>query len=200
MDGRSFRIRNNGRAACAPAFLPRFITVLLAALLLFTSAFAEDVGLSWEERVAAAREKYNAKTVNVFRRGNGAYRRGKINACFYPSKNKPYINISIRESLQITDEAEMEAVLEVIAASRYYNEDDYGTLDFMRAQWVAHNFAYELATGGREDRILAALIAGESVSGVVSRSSELDISPYGNIPWRDQMIYNLISFVFSLRD
>ena len=48
--------------------------------------------------------------------------------------------------------------------------------------------------------VVPALIAGESVSGVVSRSSELDISPYGNIPWRDQMIYNLISFVFSLRD
>ena len=67
------------------------------------------------------------------------------------NKKWPYVDIKIMESLQITDEAEMEAILEVITKSRYYDEDKYGSIPFMKAEWIAHNLAHSMATRRSSD-------------------------------------------------
>ena len=100
------------RASGPSVFRPvlRVLCLLAALLLVAAAAAGEGANPDWEERLALARAKYNEKTVNVYERGRGKYRKGKINACYYPSDIKPYININVRESLQITDEAEIENI------------------------------------------------------------------------------------------
>ena len=131
-------------------------------------------------------------TVNVFAKGHGKYQRGKINVCFYPAEQQPYIIINIRESLQITDEAEMEAVLEVIAESEGYDADEYGTIPFMKAQWIAHNIAHSMANGNENQKKLVETIAGESISSIAGRSKELDLSPYASMPEREILLYQIL--------
>ena len=198
----------NGRTygAFALTVVRRFLCAL-AALLLIAAAAAgsaetaetdESAGPSWEERLEAARLKYNAKTVNIYKRGKGAYRRWKINVCFYPSGNKPYVNINIRESLRITDEAEMHAILELITENENYNAEEYGTISFMKAQWIAHNLAHSMATGTDDQKRLIEAIAGESLSDILGSSKELDLSQYGNMTSRQQMLYEIIEFAYGL--
>ena len=100
----------------------RVCCVLAALLLILSSAMAETAP-AWEDRLAAAREKYNEKTVHVYIRGQGRDQKGKINVSFYRA-GKKYIAICIRESLQINDEAEMEAVLEIVAKHKYFSEEE----------------------------------------------------------------------------
>ena len=76
----------------------RVCCVLAALLLILSSAMAETAP-AWEDRLAAAREKYNEKTVHVYIRGQGRDQKGKINVSFYRA-GKKYIAICIRESLQ----------------------------------------------------------------------------------------------------
>ena len=181
-----------------------FLAVLLCLCsVLFPAscpAEAENTGdapAAWEERLEAARAKYSAETVNVYRRWHGRYRRGKINVCFYPVSKKTPDSINIRGSLQITDEAEIQAVLEVVAQSPEYSEDVYGTVSFMKAEWIAHNLVHSLATGSKEQQSLVASFTGERLSKVVRRAKELDISPLESMSEQEIMIYQLIEYIYS---
>jgi hypothetical protein len=165
----------------------RIIIRLIAALavlamlagMLVAAANAEDgkTETDYALRLQRAREKYNEKTVNVYRKGWGYIQSKKINVCFYKSPKEKYYAINIRESLKITDEAEMEAILEVIMQNEYYDEAVYGDMAFMKAQWITHNIAYELANGNPETRRLVSTLAGETAVKVAQRARELDLSP-----------------------
>ena len=171
------------------------VCCVLAALLLVLSSAAAETAPSWEERMAAAREKYNEKTVNVYVRGKGWKRSGKINVCFYRAKKK-YIVINIRESLQITDEAEMEAVLELMAKHEYYSEEVYGSLSFLKAQWIAHNLAYGMATGNEEQQALAAMVVGKNSKEIIRHAKELDLTPVSEIPEAELAVYELVEYLY----
>ena len=168
--------------------------ILAALLLVFSSAAAETVP-SWEERMTAAREKYNEKTVNVYVRGKGWNRSGKINVCFY-RVGKKYIAVCIRESLQITDEAEMEAVLEVMAKHEYYSEEVYGSISFLKAQWIAHNLAYGMATGTEEQQALAGMIVGKGSREIIRHAKQLDLTPISEIPEEQLSVYEFVEYVY----
>ena len=147
-------------------------------------------------RLERAREKYNEKTVNVYRKGWGFIQGKKINVCFYKAPKEKYYAINIRESLKITDEAEMEAILGVIMQNEYYDEAVYGDMDFMKAQWITHNIAYELATGNPETRQLVATLAGETAVKVAQRARELDLSPISDMSEKELALTEKIMQLF----
>ena len=106
--------------------------------------------------------------------------------------------IRIDESLQITDEAEIEAVLEVIMENKNYQEEIYGTVSFMKAQWVAHNLAHSMATGTEEQQQMIKMIVGESLSSIITSAKALDLSPIEEIDDRQMTMYEVIEFILSL--
>jgi len=191
------RIRTAGQVRTGAPFHRAVLCVCcaLAALLLVLSSAVAETAPSREERLAAAREKYNEKTVNVYVRGKGKYRKGKINICFYRFGKKS-IAISIRESLQVTDEAEIEAVLEVMARHEYYSEEVYGSLSFLKAQWIAHNLAYNMATGSEEQQALAAMIVGKNSKEIIRHAKELDLTPVSEIPEDQLAVYELVEYLY----
>lgn len=184
----------------------RIIIRLIAALAVLAmlagmavaAANAEDGkdGTDYALRLLRAREKYNEKTVNVYRKGWGYIQGKKINVCFYKAPKEKYYAINIRESLKITDEAEMEAILGVIMQNEYYDEAVYGDMDFMKAQWITHNIAYELATGNPETRQLVATLAGETAVKVAERARELDLSPICNMSEKEKALTEKIMQLF----
>lgn len=195
----------NNRAASS-AFMTVFLCVcaiLLVTLLTVSAAFGESRGgteeKSWEEQLEAARKKYNKNTVNVYFQGRGRYNRyRKVNICFYPADEEPYISINIRESLKITDEAEIQAVLEVLAASPYYSEEAYGSIPFMKAQWITHNLAHSMAKGTEEQQMLVRLVAGEDLTTVISRAVQLDMSELANMPEQEIAVYEMVEALLGL--
>ena len=192
------RFRGKGQTrAGAPAFITalRVCCALLVLVMAVTSAAAEDA-LTWEERMALAREKYNRKTVHVYIQGQGSAQKGKINVCFNREKGTKYINIKIRDSLQITDEAEMEAVLEVVAQHKYYSVEEYGTISFMKAQWIAHNIAYDMANGSEQQQNMVMMIVGESLRSIRYSAKVLDLSPLGNITDEQRTMYEVVEYFF----
>ena len=100
--------------------------------------------------------------------------------------------IVIYESLQVTDEAEMEAILELLAQNENYSEEVYGSISFMKAEWIAHNIAYAMATGSETEQNFAQAIAGESIARIVKRSKELDLSPISEMPGQERLLYEMI--------
>lgn len=179
----------------------RVFALLAVLLLVFTAAAAETAAGTlqdgYAERLAEAREKYNSKTVNVYRKGWGYVQAGKINVCFYKSKGEQYYAINIKESLKITDEAEMEAILEVVMQHENYSEEVYGDIDFMKAQWITHNIAYELATGSEETQRMIAAWAGEPAKSVASRAKELDITAIAVMSDRERNLCEKIMALFA---
>ena len=167
----------------------------LAALLLFLSSAAAETAAAWEERLEKAREKYNGETVNLYVRGKGRARKGKFSVCFYRTKKTGTV-ICIPDSLKITDEAEMEAVLELVVKHEYYSEEELGTLSFLKAQWIAHNLAYEMATGDPEQKKLAESILGMSSRQIIRHAKELDISPVSLLPEEQRAAYELIELLY----
>lgn len=188
-----------------PAFRVLFLCVFSLLLLMLSAvppAAGETASLTWEQRLEAARLKYNEDTVNVYRRGYGSPVFRKFNVRFYPSlnrdpDNKPYININIPDSLRITDEAEIQAILEVIARSKYYDEEYYGPVSFMKAQWVTHNLAHSMATGSPQQQWLVQAVAGESLKEILTSAEELDLSPYGNITEKQRTVYDLVELTLQ---
>ena len=177
---------------------PKICCILAVMLLAFSAAAAESSRSTWEERLEAARLKYNKDTVHIYASTLRNNRSGKINVRFYKSDGQPQMYIMIYESLKITDEAEMQAILEVIAQSEYYSEEIYGTVSMMKAQWIAHNLAYEMATGSAEERELAVAIAGENLSMIIKRSKELDLSPIAYMSAEEKTLYELVELLYSL--
>ena len=175
------------------------ICCILAVLFFaFSAAAAESSRSTREERLAEARLKYNTDTVNIILGTRNQINRKKINVRFYKSKGQPQMYIMIYESLKITDETEMQAVLEVVAQSEYYSEEIYGTVSLMKAEWIAHNIAYEMATGNAEQRDLAVAIAGENLSMIIRRSKELDLSPVAYMSPEEKTLYELVELLYSL--
>ena len=183
--------------------LKRIILLLACACLLMSlPAFAagesesEPDSRPWEERLAEAREKYNAETVNVYRQGKGKNKKDKINVRIYLSRKKQR-TFNIRESLKIDDEAEMQAILEVIMAEGEFDEASYGSVSFMTAQWVAHNMAYEMATGSASQKEGIKSLTGKSLSKIINSAKELDIGPVDSIPEDELKYYRMIEQFLS---
>lgn len=135
-----------------------------------------------------ARKKYNSSNVNVYVDGEGADIEGMINVKLY--KSGSYVNILIKESLQINDQYEMEAILEVIIQHKNIHESEYGTKRHMRSQWVAHNMAYGLATGNGMEKWIIEKMYGKNADEIVTSSKALDLRPYGNFTRRQQLFYS----------
>lgn len=192
--GRSGTGRASG-VSVMRAVLLRVCSVLAAALLTVTSAAAGTAGETWEERLEKAREKYNKKTVNVYVYGRGQYKRGKINVYFYKVKEQKHMSINIRESLEITDEAEMEAILELVADNKNYQEEIYGSIPFMKAQWIAHNMAHDMANGNSEQQQAVEMLIGESAANILSSSKRLDLSPLEDISDSQRRMYEIVEFL-----
>ena len=183
----------------------RLCALLAALLLVFTWAAAETAETAapddeYAARLEEARLKYNPKTVNVYRKGWGYVQSNKINVCFYRSAGEQYYAINIRESLKITDEAEMEAILEVITQFETYDEEIYGDIAFMKAQWITHNLAYELATGSEETQRMIAALAGESAREVAKSAKELDLSPIADMDDREKALTEKIQALFLTQE
>ena len=191
--------RPSGASVFMSVFL-RFIFLLAAALIIAAAAAGEASSPAWEERLAEARAKYNPDTVNVYSIEHGKFIRGKINVYFYYSKDdRTSMNICIWESLQITDEAEMEAVLEVLAKDRSYSVEEYGTISFMKAQWITHNLAHRMATGSERQQMLIEAVAGESLPEIISSAKELDLSPLSKISDEQMAVYEFIESLYAMR-
>ena len=73
------------------------LCVLGAALMIPALASAEAESLTWEERLAEARLKYNDETVNIYGLGRGGFRWGKFNVRVYASRNSPYVYFNIMD-------------------------------------------------------------------------------------------------------
>ena len=119
----------------------------------------------------------------------------KFSVCFYRTKKTGTV-ICIPDSLKITDEAEMEAVLELVVKHEYYSEEELGTLSFLKAQWIAHNLAYEMATGDPEQKKWAESILGMSSRQIIRHAKELDISPVSLLPEEQRAAYELIELLY----
>lgn len=169
-------------------------------LTVTTAARAADntTEKTWEERLEQARKKYNGKTVNIYSKKNGWRRSGKLNVQFVYFSEPPYEYILIRDSLKITDEAEMQAILEVITGDERYSEELYGSISFMKAEWIAHNIAHSMATGTDTQRNLVQTIAGEGLSMVLDRSMELDMEPVAYLSQKELLVYQIVEFVYGL--
>ena len=183
----------------------RLCAMLAALMLVFTAlaAAAETADTTepndeYAVRLEQARLKYNSKTVNVYRKGWGYVQNNKINVCFYRSAGEQYYAINIRESLKITDEAEMEAILELVMQNENYSDEVYGGMAFMKAQWITHNLAYELATGSDETKQIIAALAGEPAKKVARRAKELDLTPVEAMSIQERTLTERIRQLFVI--
>lgn len=191
------RKRNVSRLTCLWAMI-LCVCFCTPAVTADAGAADESAEKTWEERLEQARKKYNAKTVNVYQKGNGWAKSGKINVQFIYSSQPPYEYIEIQESLNITDEADIQAILEVVAADERYREEAYGSISFMKAVWITHNIANSMATGTEEERNLIKTIAGESLSMIQKRARVLDLEPISYVSRKELFVYEVIEFVYGL--
>ena len=143
------------------------------------------------ECMKIAKKKYNAKTVNVYVEGQGKDISGKINVMFYKTNND-YINIKVKESLQITSHYEMEAVLDVVKQHPSFDFSKYGSKSHMRAQWEAHNQAYRMSNGSNFEKYMVSFIYGRPVDEISTSSRQLDLRPYGNFTIKQTLLYSYI--------
>ena len=188
----------------------RLFSCIICLLALLAAAPAETVStaeagitdekteMTYARRLEKAREKYNENTIHIYRSGIGSKQKDKINICLYRSKSHKYYNARIVDSTQITDEAEMEAILETASRDKNFHMEIYGTMANLKAQWIAHNIAHSMATGSEESQKLVELMVGESISSIVGRSKDLDISPAEFTPAREKMLYSMIEIVYGL--
>jgi len=142
----------------------------------------------------AAQSKYNKNTVNVYHEDTGKPVENKVNVRFYNADTtNGYVNISINQSREIATRQEMNAVLDVVMSSPYYSKEQFGSRSFMRAQWVAHNACYTIASSG--DRGYRAMQVFSGASNPIESASSLDIRSNGNMLRRQKIIYTVLSWV-----
>ncbi len=178
------------------------LLTLIALMAAISAAAGEAAGKTWEERMKQARKRYNEKTVNVFIEGHDRVRKNKINVMFYRleetnAKGRPLFAFNIRESLEITDEAEIQAVLEVVAKHEKYSEERFGSIAFMKAVWIAHNLAHSMAGGSEEAQRLVEAIMGENISDIADRAKLLDINPIETLPEQELALYRIIEMIYQ---
>ena len=91
---------------------------------------------------AAAKEKYNADTINFCVDEIGT-EPDKLNITFYPNSGL----IHIEESWRIKSKEEKIAVIEEIMDSNHYDPNVYGnSKEQMLMEWSGHNFVYHTAS------------------------------------------------------
>lgn len=78
--------------------------------------------------------------------------------------------------------------------SPYYSFERFGTKEFMRAQWIAHNLCYDLAVSGELGYNVAKIVSG--VEDPIKSSLELDIRNLGNMSLRSYYLYRAIAGVW----
>ena len=93
---------------------------------------------------------------------------------------------------KITSPYEMNAILDVFMESEYYSQNVFGSRDFMRAQWIAHNKAYELASSGQFGFKVAQILSGSE--NPIESADVLDIRSLNNIGRKGTFTYNAIHF------
>lgn len=80
----------------------------------------------------------------------------------------------------------------MIIESPYYSEEKYGSKAFMRAQWIAHNAAHDIATSGALGNHLMRLLSGSD--NPISSASALDLRSLNNIKTPQKIQYTIISW------
>ena len=135
-------------------------------------------------------KKYTEDNVNIYMEGEGSRVEGKLNVCFYDNRDG-FININIENSLQITDNVEQREVLKLITKSKYYNEETYGDINFMQAQWIVHNKAHSLAKSGDIGSSIVKWFSG--ADDPVMSSEVLDLRPKKNMGSVARLIYKIVS-------
>ncbi len=145
------------------------------------------------DRERQAKEKYTKQTVNIYVTGQGEPDKAKVNVCLYETGNSSYMNMSVDKSKKIKTTVEINAVIDVIIDSEYYDKSVYGSKSFMRGQWLAHNICYELAVSGDVGLSIAQLIAGNK--DVIASSESLDLRPLDNFTRRGRVIYTILGFM-----
>ena len=143
----------------------------------------------------AAREKYNENTINIIWDGD-ALDENKLNVIYYyGGENGEYINISIPDSLTVSNKYEMAAVVETIIRNENYSKDLFGTREHMVAQWIAHNLTYDIVTIENTPETVERIISTMSGSNTLEESSKkLDLRQIGNTLKRQDLIYALLEF------
>ena len=135
-------------------------------------------------------QTYTEQNVNIYMEGEGEYDPNKLNIRFYKTQNG-FININVENSLTITDSVEQREVLKLIINSKYYDPDIYGDIDFMQAQWIAHNRAYSIAASSTIGMELMKIF---SISSSPLESAKvLDLRPIKNMGRKQRSIYRFIS-------
>ena len=138
-----------------------------------------------------AKQKYNKNTVNVYMSSTSRDVLGKINLRVYSSGPGRY-NVHVSDSRKITSPYEMDAILDVFMESEYYSQNVFGSRDFMRAQWIAHHKAYELASSGQFGFKVAQILSGSE--NPIESADVLDIRSLNNIGRKGTFTYNAIHF------
>ena len=79
-----------------------------------------------------------------------------------------------------------------------YSDEVYGGMAFMKAQWITHNLAYELATGSDETKQIIAALAGEPAKKVARRAKELDLTPVEAMSIQERTLTERIRQLFVI--
>ena len=166
------------------------IGLILVAGLVISIPSSEDQTSQLSQDAA---EKYNSDTVNVYKENvSGSYDPTKFNTRFYIAKNG-LENIDISKSLSIKNEFEMEAFLDVIINSPYYSEEKFGTRQFMKAQWIAHNYSYYISSNSLIGYYTMKFLSDSDDPIVSSRT--LDLRSRENLSKKQKLIYTIISWL-----
>ena len=150
-----------------------------------------------EEKNTKATQKYNKDTVNVYVEGEGEKQDDQVNAKFYTSSQSTskYMNINVDKSKNISSVCEINAVIDVICNSEYYDEDVYGSRSFMRGEWIAHNFAPTVASWGDIGyRTVRWLSKSENP---IESAAELDLRPKDNMGITHRATYEILGMLTS---
>lgn len=129
----------------------------------------------------------------MYKRGDQPPNEGIINAEVYDVSDVAS-NISIDNSLNVSSGCEQDAVLDVIIASPYYSEDVYGSKDFMKAQWFAHNACYYIASSGDLGFWIMKQLSGSE--NPIESSQSLDLRSTNNMLKRQKILYTIISWFY----
>ena len=162
--------------------------LLCIAAIITPVFFTSDVNQAPKYQQDAA-EKYNKSTVNVYVEGTGAPKEDMLNVKVYTTE-KGYKNINIDKSLNVKNEYEMEAVLNVIMGSGLYKKEIFGSKEFMMAQWIAHNESYNMAKSSRFGYLLVQRLSG--AENPIASAHTLDIRQTDNMSDRSRLIYTVI--------
>ena len=141
------------------------------------------------ELLDVAKQKYNEDTVSVSTKNGTIEELKEVNIFVYGDST--YTNVSIDKSLEIQNGYEQEAILLQFMESNEYDVNTFGSMEFMKAQWDAHNLSYNLASSGPWGYKICSIIGGSS--NPLESSSTLDIRSKNNMLKRQKIIYTILS-------